>query len=58
MSAIVAWSQEEFDRIIAAADRQPHQDIFQFLGLTGMRIGKVEHLNWDDVDFANNAIKI
>src|SRR5207253_2298163 len=51
-------SQEEFDRIIAAADRQPHKDVYFLLGLTGMRIGEVEHLMWDDIDFENNAIKV
>jgi integrase len=52
------WSQVEFDRIIAAVQRQPHRDVYELLGLTGMRIGEVQHLTWADLDFENNSIKV
>jgi integrase len=52
------WNQDEFDAIIAAAGRQPHKDVYHLLGLTGMRIGEVEHLTWGDLDFENKVIKI
>jgi integrase len=52
------WDQGEFDRIVAAATRQPHKDIYHLLGLTGLRVGEVEHLAWSDLDFENNVIKI
>ena len=52
------WIQEELDRILAAAKRQPHADVYRLLGLTGMRVGEVENLTWNDVDFDNRMIKI
>jgi len=42
-------------QIVAAAGRQPHKDIYFLLGLTGMRIGEVEHLTWGDLDFENRV---
>jgi integrase/recombinase XerC len=50
--------QDELDRILAAAKRQPHADVYRLLGLSGMRIGEVENLTWDDVDFDYRMIKI
>jgi integrase len=52
------WVQEDLDRILAAARRQPHHDVFEMLAWTGMRIGEVQFLTWDDVDFTNRVIKI
>ena len=52
------WVQEELERILAAAKRQPHQDLFRLLAWTGMRIGEVQYLTWDDVDFDNKVIKV
>jgi integrase/recombinase XerC len=52
------WIQDELDRIVAAASRQPHQDVYRLLGWTGMRIGEVENLTWNDVDFDNQVIKV
>jgi len=52
------WVQEELDRILAAAKRQPHGDVFRLLAWTGTRIGEVEHLTWNDVDFDNRIVKI
>jgi integrase len=45
-------------RLLDAVERQPHRDVYELLGLTGMRIGEVQHLVWDDLDFDNNTIKI
>lgn len=52
------WSQEQLDRILAVATRQPHADVFRLLARTGMRIGEVKFLNWDDVDFENRVLKV
>jgi integrase len=52
------WVQEELERILAAAKRQPHQDLFRLLAFTGMRIGEVQNLTWDDVDFDNRVLKV
>jgi len=52
------WVQDELDRILAAARRQPHQDVYRLLGWTGMRIGEVENLTWNDIDLDNRVIKI
>jgi integrase len=51
------WVQDELDRILAAARRQPHQDVYRLLGWTGMRIGEVENLTWNDIDLDNRVIR-
>lgn len=52
------WVQTELDRILKASRRQPHKDVFLLLAWTGMRIGEVEYLTWEDIDFDNRVIKI
>ena len=52
------WVQDELERILQAATRQPHHDVYRLLAGNGMRIGEVEHLTWEDVDFENKVIKV
>ena len=51
------YSQDELDRMLAAcnlADRA----MFATLLLTGLRKEELRHLEWDDVDFALNVIRV
>lgn len=52
------WLQDELARILKAAIRQPHRDVYATLSWTGMRIGELQHLMWPDLDFDNRVIKI
>ena len=44
------WTKQQIDRILGASDK-PQQDVFRVLAETGMRIGELKHLTWQDVDF-------
>ncbi len=52
------WSPEEMEQIIKACDRRPHQDIYAVLADTGMRIGELIHLTWEDIDSVRNVLQI
>lgn len=51
------WSPEEIERILAAA-KEPQASIYLLLADTGMRIGEVQWLTWNDVDFEQGLIHI
>jgi integrase len=51
------WSREEVNKIIAEA-RPPYQDSFVLLADTGMRIGELKWLTWDDIDLLKSLIHI
>jgi site-specific recombinase XerD len=51
------WSRKEMDRIVAAA-KEPQRSMLTLLAETGMRIGELKHLTWDDLDFARGVILI
>ena len=52
------WTLPQIHAIEAAATRQPHHDVFALKARTGMRIGEVKYLCWDDLDFENEVIRI
>ncbi len=51
------WTPVELDQIIGAA-AEPQRSVFAVLGGTGMRIGELKFLTWDDIDFAHKVIHI
>jgi integrase len=51
------WKRAEMDQIIAAAG-SVQRPVFIMLAETGMRIGEVKFLTWDDVDFENGVVHI
>jgi len=51
------WTHEESQQILAAA-QEPQRSVFTFLNETGMRIGEVQWLTWDDVDFQQGVIHV
>lgn len=51
------WTVEEVRRILAATTA-PQRAALTLLAETGMRIGELRHLTWNDVDFANGVIHI
>lgn len=48
----------EFAKFISCVDEEIYQNIYYILYFTGMRIGELEALTWDDVDFVNKKINV
>jgi integrase len=44
------WTIDQVRTILAAAAKSPYRNVFLFLAETGMRIGEVIHLSWNDID--------
>ncbi len=51
------WSRQEVEKILAAA-KEPKRSMLAILAETGMRVGELKHLTWDDIDFAHSVILI
>lgn len=51
------WSRTEVDRILAAAE-EPHRSAITLLAETGMRVGEVKYLTWDDVDMGRSVLLV
>jgi integrase len=53
----VAFTLDEVEAILTKAHDR-YRPIFEVLALTGMRIGELEWLTWEDIDFENGFVKI
>ena len=51
------WRPAEVEQILQAAP-EAYRPIFTILADTGFRIGEVQFLTWDDVDFENNLLHV
>ncbi|MCA9088324.1 MAG: site-specific integrase [Planctomycetaceae bacterium] len=51
------WTHDDVQRILSSA-QEPQRSVFTFLNETGMRIGEVQWLTWDDVDFSLGVIHV
>ena len=51
------WSRSEVDRILAASTGW-HRDALLILAETGMRVGEVKWLTWQDVDLERNVVHV
>ena len=51
------WTKAEVEQIITAA-QEPQKSIYMALADTGMRIGELEWLTWEDIDLVRNLILI
>lgn len=49
---------DEFNKFISVIDDTTWKTFFMFLYYTGMRIGEVQALNWNDIDFNTNQINV
>lgn len=52
------WTLEQLRSIEETLTRQPHRDVCLLKARTGMRIGEIKYLCWEDLDFKNRVIKI
>lgn len=51
------WTKLELERIISAA-KDPHKSVYIALANTGMRIGELQWLTWEDIDWGRNLLLI
>lgn len=51
-------SQEEQNKFLKQVENNWYKEMFYVMFLTGMRIGEVGGLKWEDVDFKNKCINI
>lgn len=51
-------SQDEQNRFLQQVEANWYKEMFYIMFLTGMRIGEVGGLKWEDVDFKNKCINI
>lgn len=52
------WTLDEFNKFINKVDDPLFYTLFYTLFWTGIRIGECIALSWDDIDFANQTIRI
>lgn len=52
------WTYEEFNKFISCVDEELYKIMFIFLYYTGLRLGEMIALNWNDIDFKNKTIRI
>ncbi len=53
-----AWSVEDINRFLQAAEGNPYQDVFDLALRTGTRRAELAGLKWQDVDLKRGAITI
>lgn len=51
------WTREQVTEILAAS-REGYRAALTLLAETGMRVGELKHLQWDDIDFPRNVIRV
>lgn len=52
------WTKEEFDKFIDYVEEPGLHEAFIVLYYTGMRVGEMLALTWEDIDFQNRIISI
>lgn len=52
------WTYEEYNRFITNVDDNYYSLIFKFLYYTGVRLGELRALNWNDIDFTKKTLSI
>ncbi|RVU54648.1 tyrosine-type recombinase/integrase [Anaerosphaera multitolerans] len=55
---IQIWTLEEFNKFIDTVDRPDLHLGFNMLYWSGMRIGELLALNWNDINYSTNTIKV
>lgn len=52
------WTYDEFKQFINVVDNRFYYILFHFFYYTGLRIGEVCALNWNDIDFKNKTLRV
>ncbi len=54
----IVWNKEIFDRFIQKVEEPIYKAVFYTLFYTGMRVGELQGLYWEDIDFKKKQIYI
>lgn len=52
------YTVDEFNRFFSVIDKPMFKAVFTLLFYTGLRIGELRGLSWDDIDFDNGSIHV
>lgn len=52
------WTYDEYNQFIVNVDDSYYSLIFKFLYYTGVRLGELRALNWNDIDFTKKTLSI
>lgn len=52
------WEVEEYKQFISCVKDNEHKEVYETLFNTGLRIGELSALTWDDVDLENRKIRV
>ncbi len=52
------WTYNEYNQFIASVDDSYYSLIFKFLYYTGVRLGELRALNWNDINFTKKTLSI
>ena len=52
------WTYEEFNQFIKVVDDDLYKIMFTFLYYTGLRLGEMIALTWNDINFKNKTLRI
>lgn len=52
------WTFEEFNKFIKVVDKELYFIIFNFLYYTGLRIGEMIALTWNDINFTKKQVRV
>ena len=52
------WTYEEFNKFISVEEDLMYKTFFKTLYFCGLRKGEIRALNWNDIDFNNNTLKV
>ena len=52
------WTYNEYNQFIVNVDDSYYSLIFKFLYYTGVRLGELRALNWNDIDFTKKTLSI
>ena len=52
------WEPDEFNTFLEVVDDDYYKLLFHFLFFTGLRIGELTALTWEDIDFKTNKLRI
>jgi len=52
------WTYEEFKQFISVVDDRYYYIVFNFFYYTGLRIGEICALNWNDINFERKTLRV
>ncbi len=57
-SALNYWEVDEYNKFIKTVENIDYKEAYETLFLTGLRIGELAALRWNNIDFENKKLKV